>query len=675
MKKLNSKNTTVIIISIIIILFACQKTKVDNITPPATVTGVTASVEGRVTDLNNAPLSGASVAAGASNTTTDANGEFTLKDIQLDKDAGFVKVTKAGYFTGSRTFLVNGNTTNNIKIQMIPKTVSGNFAAASGGNINVSGGGAVNFASSSVVNAASGVAYIGDVSVATFYLNPAAANFKDYMPGDLRGTSTSNKAGILQSFGMTSIEMNDPGGQKLQLASGKTATVTIPISSALQATAPSTISLWYFDETNGIWKEEGTATKQNTNYIGTVAHFSFWTAGQLGADVRLDATLKSNSGIVLANKLVTITSANLGTTSGYTDNTGTLSGLVPANETLVMNVFNDCGGSIYKKNIGPFSTDTNLGSIDIAGNNLFSSLENYTITGTVINCSNTPVASGQVILVITGDDTVKSIIVNGSFSMVFNRCNNLSTSVTVFAYDSIKNQFSTAQTITLAGGNQNIGQISFCSNIPPVAAFTYAVSGTTIAATVTFSNLSTNAVSYLWDFGDGTASNQQSLSHLYTTAGDYVVKLVATGTGGIDSTTETIHISAAAIDSSFIHLTLNGLNYSWVPSDLLSASRIDSITHYDTQIKGGNTASTYFFLGLDHDNAAPGTYSSSLYTILNGTAYNSYNQNSIPLANITEYGPVGGYVTGTATGWVKNFPTATTDSFAFSCSFSVKRIQ
>ena len=154
-------------------------------------------------------------------------------------------------------------------------------------------------------------------------------------------------------------------GEKLQIASGKTATITIPIPSAMQANAPASIPLWYFDETKGIWKEEGSATKQGNNYVGTVAHFSFWTAGQLGQSVRLDATFKDQAGMLLSNKLVTITSTNYGTSSGYTDSAGTVSGLIPANETLVMKVFDQCNSIIYTQNIGPFSADTNLGNISV----------------------------------------------------------------------------------------------------------------------------------------------------------------------------------------------------------------------------------------------------------------------------------------------------------------------
>lgn len=352
-----------IIVSAITIFLSCKKTNSASFSPPSENL-VTGSVAGRVTDLNNAPIGNASVTAGTVATTTDIDGQFTIKNAQLDKDAGFVKITMVGYFNGSRTFLTSTNAVNNVKIQLIPKTVSGNFATSSGGSVNVSGGGAVNFVAGSVVNAVTNAAYAGNVSVSTFYLNPADANFSQYMPGDLRGVNTSNQESILKVFGMASIEMDDANGEKLQLAAGKTATITLPIPSTMQANAPATIPLWYFDETKGLWKQEGIATKQNNTYVGTVAHFSFWTAGQLAQSIILDATFKDSSGVPLSNNLVTITSPKYGTTNGYTDSSGTVSGLVPSNDSLVMKVFNQ-NGEIYSQSIGPFATDTNLGIITI----------------------------------------------------------------------------------------------------------------------------------------------------------------------------------------------------------------------------------------------------------------------------------------------------------------------
>ena len=142
-----SKTCLLIIVTLIGNFWGCRKTEKLATPPPPAIT-VIASVAGNIIDLNNAPVIGALIEAGASTTTTDANGQFILRDIQLYEDAGFVKVTKAGYFTGSRTFLVNSNTTNNIKIQLLPKTVSGTIASSSGGNVNVTGGAKMNFTAS-----------------------------------------------------------------------------------------------------------------------------------------------------------------------------------------------------------------------------------------------------------------------------------------------------------------------------------------------------------------------------------------------------------------------------------------------------------------------------------------------------------------------------------------------
>ena len=54
------------------------------------------------------------------------------------------------------------------------------------------------------------------------------------MPGDLRGTDTSGRTVGLQTFGMVAVELEGSAGQRLKLASGKTATISLPIPAALQ---------------------------------------------------------------------------------------------------------------------------------------------------------------------------------------------------------------------------------------------------------------------------------------------------------------------------------------------------------------------------------------------------------------------------------------------------------
>jgi hypothetical protein len=103
---------------------------------------VTATVQGRVI-YKDAPVSGATVTSPGGNTAiTDTEGNFTLQNVQLDPNAGFVKVEKDGYFTGSRTFLVTANNVHSVTISLIAKTVTGSFEASAGGKAATSRGSA-----------------------------------------------------------------------------------------------------------------------------------------------------------------------------------------------------------------------------------------------------------------------------------------------------------------------------------------------------------------------------------------------------------------------------------------------------------------------------------------------------------------------------------------------------
>ncbi len=65
----------------------------------------------------------------------------------------------------------------------------------------------------------------------------------------------------------------------------------------------------------------------------------------------------------------------------------------------------------------------------------------------------------------------------------------------------------------------------------PTADFSADITQSETPATVSFTNLTTNAINYQWDFGDGTYSIEENPSHYYSENGTYTVKLRATGTG------------------------------------------------------------------------------------------------------------------------------------------------
>jgi PKD repeat protein len=106
----------------------------------------------------------------------------------------------------------------------------------------------------------------------------------------------------------------------------------------------------------------------------------------------------------------------------------------------------------------------------------------------------------------------------------------------------------------------------------PVANFTYTGAGVA-PSTVTFTNTSTNATSYLWDFGNNATSVEASPTYKYTAGGVYTVKLTATGAGGSNSTTKTVNITTpttfkiVSIKITALPLTkANGASWDVFPS-------------------------------------------------------------------------------------------------------------
>ena len=133
MKKPYSNNTAAIIISLIIILFACNK-KDDIQTSTGTGNG---TVQGVITDLNKSPVSNATITGGSATATTDASGKFTLTKVQFNSDTVVLIITKNGFFEGVKRFVSANQTVSNATIMLIPKTVLGTFAASSGGDITL----------------------------------------------------------------------------------------------------------------------------------------------------------------------------------------------------------------------------------------------------------------------------------------------------------------------------------------------------------------------------------------------------------------------------------------------------------------------------------------------------------------------------------------------------------
>jgi hypothetical protein len=425
---------------------------------------VTASVSGIVLDESNAPITNAVVTSGTATTSTNSNGMFIFQNISLSKENGNITVVKAGYFKGIRSFKTTAGKNHTVRIQLMQRTLSGTVNAATGGTITSNGGATIVFPANAFVTSTGGV-YTGTVTVYSRWIDPTAANLPFVIPGDLRGVSTSGVENILETYGMIGAELTDATGNLLKIATGKTATVSFPIPASLSATAPASIVLWHFDDATARWKENGTATKTGSTYTAQVDKFSFWNV-DVGTTnfINLDYTLinaTSNSPLVSTSTRIKRANGSYG--YGITNNAGFVSGLVPKNEALVLEVIasGTCGTVLYTQNIGPFAVSSSLGNINVT----IPVGQTINFTGTLVNCSGTPVTNGYLSLFASsGYGGFAAASPSGTISFSIPTCNGASLNYNYQGTDYSTAQQSLTTTGNAISGNINLGNVIICGS-------------------------------------------------------------------------------------------------------------------------------------------------------------------------------------------------------------------
>lgn len=224
------------------------------------------NILGTVKSTWNSGIGGVTVKVNNLTTTTNDQGWFTLPEVPPGTRVQ-VKFELNGYVSTSEIVNVVVGQSTFIEVVMAtagtPQTITN-----SGGTVTTNDGATVTFGQNAFSNN-------GTATVEATYFDPTTSYFTAAFPGDFTGLQNGQE-GALESYGFIDVNLKDANGNPLNLRSGQTAEIRIPIPYALQSTAPNTIPLWYYDETAGIWKSEGTGTRSGNEYVGVVSHFTSW---------------------------------------------------------------------------------------------------------------------------------------------------------------------------------------------------------------------------------------------------------------------------------------------------------------------------------------------------------------------------------------------------------------
>lgn len=335
---------------------------------PAPATPAAGTVTGQVVSLaNNAPVNGATVKTDTGTATTTADGKFSVSAPAGDRT--IVNVEATGFAEAFPIARVTSGQTTNLGVKLVPIGVTETVSIAAGGTVSVPNSPArVAIPANGLVPAAGGTP-AGSVAVSLTPINPAVDT--NLMPGGFNGiASGGGSVQSLESGGALAFDIRDSAGARYTLAPGRTATIRIPLGTQ-SANPPTTMPLWYFDETEGLWREDGTATLQGTGanrfYEGTVARVVYWNADLVFDSIVVNGCVKDDNGRPVANAWVQTEGVDYtGVAYDSTAADGTFSVAMRRNSRAKLGLFEfdrqtfTVAPVSNTVNVGPSATDINL---------------------------------------------------------------------------------------------------------------------------------------------------------------------------------------------------------------------------------------------------------------------------------------------------------------------------
>ena len=148
--------------------------------------------------------------------------------------------------------------------------------------------------------------------------------------------------------------------------------------------------------------------------------------------------------------------------------------------------------------------------------------------------------------------------------------------------------------------------------LPPVADFTVSAQSGPAPLSVVFTDISTGTVTaWLWDFGDGVTSDEQSPTHTYTETTVYSVSLTVSNSNGSDIITKTNFITVTSMptptisDVRITNVRDSSFSVSWL-TDIESTGSIrygtdpNNLNQSAEDVRGASTSDDTHYVLLDN---------------------------------------------------------------------------
>ena len=326
-------------------------------TTTTTTPAGTNSIKGVIRDHNTTlAISGATVTVGTTHVSTNSDGNYTITGLG-EGDRIVVKIEKDGYATTSEVVSLSGSgVVATLNVNLLPVGTSETFSASTNKVVEVPNSSArVEISANSLVRA-DGSQPSGNIHANVTPINPALDI--DVMPGDMLVRNSNNQLVPIESYGAIIADFEDSAGNKLNLASGDTSVIRIPVGSR-NSNPPTTIPLYYFDEAQGVWVQDGTATLNGDYYEGRVTHFSTWNADYLFENINVHGCVSDTEGNRKSGAKVTLNGVDYsGSNYTWTNSNGEFDILAKkgAISTLVASTYNQVSNTIK---IGDYTYSTN----------------------------------------------------------------------------------------------------------------------------------------------------------------------------------------------------------------------------------------------------------------------------------------------------------------------------